>query len=595
MALFSRRQERDTTEATTDESRGVPSGQTGPVSRPVASVTGPTTIVELHDTLLHTATPRYIAALGLAATLVTGVLATIPSFTEDGLLNMRPQIDEALVLSVAVMAFGCLWWSTFATMNGRRVTRDRTLGPVLPMAVSVGIAVSYLAINATVHGEARVWAWAAWVLVVLTVHSFVMVAFKSSAQAIGNPTTHFIQMAIIPATIAGTVAVGLAVGAVEGIPFLAVPLLMAWMVLVLFRAMRGWDRACRQRMRVMLRDFTYDTPSGSTPVTTNPPATGRTTAVAPMTTAAMPVANPDAPARVPGTHHPVRPTWNPVEEARRKAELQAAGAMSGVLAGAGGPSALDTYLEGTAPRRVQAARRRHRTLIPKLMVTFGPFAWLLGIPVGFLLRSSGHMEFDVRQREYVYDDAGRTVEVVLLAVCQSCTFIGWLWWSTASLANVRQRSLNSPWPGIVAASYWAMLGGVALMLIAAETDLVVLLVAGIVVAIVAALYSYFGVFSSLRQAAGMIGAPKESWTTQIRMPFIICGTVVTGLLIALWTQSGYQVGVILFFVVLGLYTWQAVAFVRAVWSFDRVCKAPPPPKVEEAQVPLFLRHAIGAR
>ncbi|MEQ1699589.1 MAG: hypothetical protein ABMA25_05735, partial [Ilumatobacteraceae bacterium] len=471
MALFSRRHERETTDETTDETADdapgrVPSGQTGPVSRPVATVTGPTAVVELHDTLLHTATPRYIGVIGLAATLVTGVLATIPSFTEDGLLNMRPQLDEALVISVAVMAFGCLWWSTLATMNGQRVTRDRTLGPILPTAVYVGVAVSYLAVNATVHGEARVWAWAAWALVILSAHTFVMVAFKSSAQVIGNPTTHFIQMAIIPSAIAGIVAIGSAVGVLEGIPFLAVPVLMAWMVPELFRAMHGWERACQQRMRVMLRDFSYDTPSGSMPVTTNPSTTGRTTAVAPMSTEAMPVANPDAPARVPGTHHPVRPTWNPVEEARRKAEAQAA-AMGGVPVGAGGPSALDAYMEGVAgPRPVQTQRRRHHTLIPKLLATLGvatPF--LMYAAIWWLFRQ-GHVELTLQglldDEGFLYDDTARRAMVLAPGLVVLFNVVGWMWWATASLANARLRSALAPWPGIVPTTYWAFVGGVVL-------------------------------------------------------------------------------------------------------------------------------------
>lgn len=605
MALFSRRQERDTDTVASDTPSLGGAGRAGPVSRPVPTVTGPTPVIELSDSLLHTATPRYIGVIGVAATFVFVVAVTVASSTSssaylvvnswsistDGLRDMRPLLTGALLVTLGVAAFGCLWWSTFATINGRRVTRGRTLGPLLPAFVYVSIAVAYLAINSTVHGDGRVWAWVCWSLATFAAHAFVIMAFKSSAETIGNPTTHFTQVAAIPVAMAAAVAMGIAFRVLLGIPFLAVPVLMAWMVLELYRAMHGWDRACAQRMKVMLRDFSYDTPSGSVPVVA-PPTTGQTPATGPRRTQVMQVTTTDPPERVAGTHHPVRPTWNPVEEARRKAELQAAAAMGVAGADAAGPSALDAFIGQQAPRRVQVQRRRHHTLIPKLMLSFGPVAWLLGLPVTWLLTASDHLT--LVDREFRYDDVGRTVQVFMLAFYVSCTFVGWLWWTTSSLANVRQRNQNAPWPGIVAASYWATLAGVALVLVGNRADLMPVILFGALIAGVAWLYTYFGVISSLRTAAGIIGAPKVPWTSLLKIPFLIIATSALTFVLTAVTGSRVVAGLGMV-ITLGLYVWETVAFYRGVWSFDRVCKAPPPPKVEEAQMPLFLRQAMGAR
>lgn len=552
-------------------------------------VTGPTPVVDLHDTLLHTATPRYIAATGVAATLIAGVAGTLTSFTEDGLRDMRPQLTEAFVIALGVAAFGCLWWSTFATMNGRRVTRGRTLGPIMPVFVYVAIAVAYLAVNATVHGEARAWAWVAWSLVAFAAHSFVIITFKSSADTIGNPTEHFTQLAVIPIAMAAAVSVGVGFGLLRGVPFLAVPLLMAWMVLELFRAMRGWDRACAQRMRVMQRDFSYDTPSGSVPVT-GPTNTGQTP-TSPQRTQVMQMTTTEPPARVAGTHHPVRPTWNPVEEARLKAEQQAAASMG--AGDAPGPSALDAYMgQQAAPKPAAPPRRRHHTLIPKLLVTFGVVMPLFVGAAAWALVRNGHLE--LTDEEMLYDATARRTIVLTVVLIAVCNVAAWIWWTTASLANARSRTNTAPWPGIVAATYWVIIAGVMLIVIADRMDLPIVWVFGVLAVVVASIYAYFGVLAAMRQAAGAVGAPKDSWSTLIKMPLylFVLSMINRGAVAAADSQSVLY-AFAAFNVALNI--WQAVAFVRAVWSFDSVSRRPPVPKVDDAHVPLFMRHAAGVR
>ncbi|MEQ1701725.1 MAG: hypothetical protein ABMA25_16570, partial [Ilumatobacteraceae bacterium] len=147
---------------------------------------------------------------------------------------------------------------------------------------------------------------------------------------------------------------------------------------------------------------------------------------------------------------------------------------------------------------------------------------------------------------------------------------------------------------IVPTTYWAFVGGVVLFVVGFGVDVAIISVVGFLMLFVAALYAYFGVLSALRKAAGVIGAPKDPWTTLIWLPLygFLVGIVIGA---AQQATDSPVVDYVAAAVNLGLNIWQVVAFLRAMWSFDRVSRMPPAPKLDEMHVPLYLRHAMGAR
>ena len=280
----------------------------------------------------------------------------------------------------------------------------------------------------------------------------------------------------------------------------------------------------------------------------------------------------------PAVQPPTRPTWSPVEEARKRAELaMAAVAANGARSAPKGPT----------------SRASHHTLIPRLMVLVALFGSVVSVFANRLLVWRGEAAELLGATEYT--PLGRLLWIVLVGGSTGLYLAGWVWWTAAAGANARHKT-----PKAGSAAFAPVAHGVFFALIAAiafvvgrdgENDvsdgmlLLVLLGAWMV--------AYLGVLLLFARKAEAIKAPRGPWSRMLWLPFATWFTA--GLFVRLGdtqdlptlTIAGAVIG-------FALTLWYLASVANAMKSFDEACRTQSFGR-SDGDVPEFMRMAIAGR
>ncbi|MFZ4720310.1 MAG: hypothetical protein ACOYMR_12855 [Ilumatobacteraceae bacterium] len=282
---------------------------------------------------------------------------------------------------------------------------------------------------------------------------------------------------------------------------------------------------------------------------------------------------------------PVRPSWNPAEEARRRAELEAAAAVPAERSSRrrrGREPEPPVDLTATAQIRAIAADMpvreeretgaHHMVMVPRVITLTGFFLFFAIPAIVLILNQQGHVP--LMDGVFEPDEYAKRLLSVLVIGAVVCQLGGWLWWGVAASLNAQNVARWSVSPWYVPLTYLAV----------AAVAIVSRVVYGWLqqnpkyedYAIIApacaagfAVIMYFSTLGTFRRSAQGIGDETKYWTRLIVWPWLmaIAGGVTAWFWAYLPTQAvlGTYVAVQLFQGLYGLWMYQAMT------SFDRAC------------------------
>jgi hypothetical protein len=542
--------------------------------------------------LLHTALPRLAMLTGLVLTpLVTAAVVVYHRQHPSVRAEAAARVVPLTILAYTLVAALC--WATLAAMNGRRLTRGRTVSPLLAPVCYGAIASTAVGVHRFVHGDAVLYAWIAAALVSAVLHYVVTGSFESSAEALGDATTHFRGVAMVP-VIALTVFV---IGAAAPFPFVPVAevatqsVLYLWLAVEVHRATSGWDRICTKRVRAAQRDARDEAEAH---VIDSVPAVTSTATLAHMVRpVAIPMHPPDGQlTATPEVTRPARPTWDPTAESRRNLAAAAAPVAAVEPAAARGRTA---HREETATIQRAAAERvaahdevshHYGTVVPRTMCVTG-FLLSFGLPaVVALLNSQGHVEL-VNSKLH-FDHLAHRVLVVLGIGAAACYELGFLWWAVQAARNARQRTRWAVSPLLAPLAYV----GVIVAFVAAaflrrslgHNGNFAYAGAGVVgVAIV------FGVLGAYRKTANAVGGPTRYFTRLIALPWAAAALAGVFAFFSGYLGDSVRVAMVLLLeLVQGFY---GLTMYQALTSFDRACAGRMQIHQDDDAIQKFLKFA----
>ena len=284
----------------------------------------------------------------------------------------------------------------------------------------------------------------------------------------------------------------------------------------------------------------------------------------------------DAPPQM--IQQPVRPSWNPAEEARLRADLEAVAAAQMQPARKRGKRAPVPVPDLTATAQIAriadalpdrshaAAGEFHAVFVPRAICVTG-FFLLFAFPAALLyLNYLGHAE--LVDSRFEPDEFARRISIVMLVGGALCMLLGWLWWGVAAALNARHRARWAVSPWYVPATYV----GVALLAYGAAVAPKYVGEIAIYVracAFALALMMYFSTLSTFRRTAQSVGASTSYFTRLIVTPWVVA---VLGVVVAcVWSYLpgravlGALVGLQFVAGLYGLTMYQAMA------GLDRAC------------------------
>jgi hypothetical protein len=293
---------------------------------------------------------------------------------------------------------------------------------------------------------------------------------------------------------------------------------------------------------------------------------------------------------------PMRPSWNPAEEARRRAELEAAAVaqmQSKRKRGKQLPmpvpdltaTAQIARIADALPSRNHAsAGEFHAVFVPRAICVTG-FFLLFAFPAALLyLNHLGHA--DLVNGRFEPDEFARRISIVMLAGGALCMLLGWLWWGVAAALNARHQARWAVSPWYVPASYV----GVADLAYGATVAPTYVGELGIYVRACAsalALMMYFSTLSTYRRTAQSVGASTSYFTRLIVTPWVVA--VVGGVLAWFWKYLPPQAmlgALVATQLVAGLY---GLTMYQAMASLDRACSGTRMLRHEDQEFAKFLK------
>ncbi len=302
----------------------------------------------------------------------------------------------------------------------------------------------------------------------------------------------------------------------------------------------------------------------------------------------------DAPPQM--IQQPVRPSWNPAEEARHRADLEAAAVAQMQPARKRGKRAPMPVPDLTAtaqiariadalPDRSHAeAGDFHAVFVPRAICVTG-FFLIFAFPAALLyLNHLGHAEL-INSR-FEPDEFARRISIVMLVGGALCMLLGWLWWGVAAALNARHQARWAVSPWYVPATYL----GVALLAYGATVapdyagEITIYVRA---CALALAVMMYFSTLSTYRRTAQSVGASTTYFTRLIVTPWVVAvlgvvaacvwkylpGQAVLGALIGLQLVAGLY----------GLTMYQAMA------GLDRACSGTRLLRQDDQEFAKFLK------
>jgi small neutral amino acid transporter SnatA (MarC family) len=277
----------------------------------------------------------------------------------------------------------------------------------------------------------------------------------------------------------------------------------------------------------------------------------------------------------PTAQPPTRPMWNPVEEARKKAELAMAAAA------ANGASGVMPSLGTIKPR--------HHTLTPRLMVAVSLVSWVFSFGVRQTLGDSDYLR--VAGDNVEFTPMGRLLFIGMVGGPAGLYLSGWVWWTAAAGANARHKSEKAGSAALAPVAHALVFGLMAgLAYIAtrsgdADTGIVMLLV------FVAWMVTNLGILLVFRSKAAAIKAETAPWSRLLWLPLLL--VVAAGIFgrVGLELPAVEIAGSV---VLLAIAVWYLVSVATAMRSFDHACRTPNLAR-SDGEMPNFMRMAMAPR
>lgn len=231
----------------------------------------------------------------------------------------------------------------------------------------------------------------------------------------------------------------------------------------------------------------------------------------------------------PDTRHPVRPSWNPAEEARRRAELERQALeqldkKKGRRRDEPEPTTsiplakIAAMSQAHREEAEHATDRRIPTVVPRAICVTGFFIAFAYPAVLLWLNQKGHA--DLVNGAFRLDDVSKRVTTVMLLGAAACMLLGWLWWGVAAAINARRKARWTVTPWFVPLTYLtvaaaAVGAGISERWLGDDADYVR------IVALAFAVVMYFATLSAYRRSAQAIGGATKYWTRLIVLPWMI--------------------------------------------------------------------------
>lgn len=231
----------------------------------------------------------------------------------------------------------------------------------------------------------------------------------------------------------------------------------------------------------------------------------------------------------PEARHPVRPTWNPAEEARRRAELEQAAidqfdAKRRRRRDVPEPTTsipLAQISAMSAAHRHEAEHvndRRYGTVVPRAICVTGFFLGFAFPAVFLWLNQKGHA--DLVNGRFEPDELARRITITLLVGAAACQLLGWLWWGVAAALNANRTARWAVSPWYVPTTYVS----VAVAAVAAgyaERWLGEHVIYARAVALAFAVMMYFSTLATYRRTAQSLGSTTKYFTRLIAWPWVV--------------------------------------------------------------------------
>jgi hypothetical protein len=299
----------------------------------------------------------------------------------------------------------------------------------------------------------------------------------------------------------------------------------------------------------------------------------------------------------PEMRHPVRPSWNPAEEARRRAEVEQVAlehfeskrrrkrevpeptsSMS--------LTSIAAMSQAHAEEAEHLSDRHFPTVVPRAICVTGFFLGFAFPAVFLWLNQIGHNE--LVDGHFHPDEMARRVMVIVLGGAALCLLFGWLWWGVAAALNARRttRWAVSPWyvPLTYVAVYVAGVGaGIA------ERWLGDNVVYARACALAFGVVMYFSTLTTFRGTAQALGGTTKYFTRLIVVPWFVAAGVGVFLFFADYLASQALLGAfVLLQLVQGLY---GLTMYQAMASVDRSSVGTSQMRPDDQEFAKFLKLA----
>jgi hypothetical protein len=299
----------------------------------------------------------------------------------------------------------------------------------------------------------------------------------------------------------------------------------------------------------------------------------------------------------PESRHPVRPTWNPAEEARRRAELEQAATeqfeskrrrrrdvpepTTSI------PLAQISAMSAAHRREAEHVNDRHfGTVVPRAICVTGFFLGFAFPAVFLWMNQSGHA--DLIDGRFEPDEFARRISITLLLGAAVCQLIGWLWWGVAAALNANRTARWAVSPWYVPTTY-AAVGFAAFAAGYAERWLGEDVIYARAVALAFAVMMYFSTLTTYRRTAQSLGSSTKYFTRLIVWPWVVaaCAGVFAFFseFLAVQAVLGAYVALQL---VQGLY---GLTMYQAMTSFDRASVGTHQMRQDDQEFAKFLKLA----
>ena len=300
----------------------------------------------------------------------------------------------------------------------------------------------------------------------------------------------------------------------------------------------------------------------------------------------------------PPSHQPVRPSWNPAEEARRRAEMEAAALQAAQPKRRRGKTPPPPPVDPTITTQIRMIAESlpdrehakpggyHGVVVPRAICVTGFFLGF-AFPAAFLyLNHLGHA--DLVDGRFEPDEFATRISMVMLGGAAVCMLIGWLWWGVAAALNARHRARWAVSPWYVTLTYL----GVAALAVGAgvsERWLGENVIYARACALALAVMMYFSTLATYRRTAQSVNSTTTYFTRLILVPWF----VVIGIAVLAWfwkylpTQAilGAYIAIQLVQGLYGLTMYQAMA------SLDRACAGTQQMRPDDQEFAKFLKVA----